>query len=75
MKYFNTEFQIHKLTDIEKKKMIVNEIIKDFSQRVLIPIIPTQKILGQLLVEPMTLLSCCSFSFRPFKSEYWEQLW
>jgi hypothetical protein len=63
------------LTDIEQRKSILNEIVKDFSQRVLIPIAPSQKILGQIIVEPMTLVSCCSFSFRPLKSEYWEQLW
>ncbi len=63
------------MTDIEQRRTILNEIVKDFSQRVLIPISPSQKILGQIIVEPMTLVSCCSFSFRPLKAEYWEQLW
>lgn len=55
--------------------MIINELLKDFSQRVQISIISSQKFLGQILIEPMTLISCCSFIFRPFQIEYWEQLW
>ncbi len=56
--------------------MILNEILKDFSeQRSVVPIILSQKSLGQIIIEPMTLLSCISFTFRPYKREYWEQLW
>ncbi|CAF4561489.1 unnamed protein product [Rotaria sp. Silwood1] len=75
MKYFNTEFQIHNLSDIERRKSLVNKIIKHLTDQSLISIVPSQKILEQIIVEPMSLLSCCSFVFRPFKTEHWEQLW
>ncbi|CAF0795767.1 unnamed protein product [Rotaria sordida] len=75
IKYFNTEFQIHNLNDIEQRKFLLNQIIKLLTDQSLISILPSQKILEQIIVEPMTLLSCCSFVFRPFKIEYWKQLW
>jgi len=72
----HTEFQFHKLTiDADERKNLINEILKDFSQRVLIPLNPSQKSLGQVLIEPMTLVACYSFVFRPNQSESWEQLW
>ena len=75
MKYFNTEFQLHSLVDLDQRKNILNAIFKDFSERVLVPLVPSPKILGQIIVEPLTLVSCCSLIFQPLHSEYWEQLW
>ena len=75
IKYFNTEFRLHTLTDLEQRKNLLNDIFKDFSERMLAPLIPSQKLLGQILLEPMTLISCCSLIFRPLHSEHWEELW
>lgn len=75
VKLFNTEFQIHNLNEAEQRKLILNQIVKDLTDRSIVSTLPSQKILEQIIVEPITLLSCSSFIFQPLKPEHWEQLW
>ncbi|CAF1360061.1 unnamed protein product [Adineta steineri] len=72
MKYFNTEFQLHTLADYEEKKLLLNQLLKHVFEQTFLS---SQKLLNQIIIESMTLISCSSLTFRPFKTEHWEQLW
>ena len=70
-----TEFQRHAFNDNDEKKNIVNRLLKHYSDRATVAVAPSQKTLGQLITDPMTLVSCSSIVFRPQRVQHWEQLW
>ncbi|CAF0729131.1 unnamed protein product [Adineta ricciae] len=71
-KYFNTEFHQHVLTDVEERKMMLNELFNHFSDQTFQF---SQKFLSHITTESVALITCSSLIFRPLKSTDWEELW
>lgn len=72
---FGSSIEIRSFAGQDERKEILNEILKEFAEKTNVSLITSQKNLGQLPVEPMTLINLNSLRFRPNRCEHWEKIW
>lgn len=70
-----TTFRLYSFDTEEERKNLLNEISRHFYELTKTSFVPLQKISIESLIDPMTLFSCSSFRFRPFRNENWQILW